>query len=210
MKNKKLLLRLLFIALFSGLLISCDDEDDEPRLAESETLTIYTGDYTLWHYFSFEDGEVGTGSADPSNSDDAKWKKRTDWDIAFHYKDIRTNSGESGIGEGGMLEASETNFNEVLVAPTSGYTVDNSLEIRLTAAMPPVYTASTANSVCDGWASYDHDEGAWVFAEKVFIVKTTEGKYAKIWLKSFLDEEDNSGTITMKYAYQSDGSTSLE
>ncbi len=211
MMNKKFLIYLMVI-LFSGVaLASCeDDEDTLPQEAESDTLSLYAKDYTIWHYFSFENGIVGTGSADPEDSDDAEWKARTDWDLAFHYKDIRTNSGESGVGKGGMLEASETDFDLVVEAPTSGYTVDGSLDIRLTAAMPPAYTTSTANSVCDDWASYDHDEGAWVFVEKVFVVKTADGKYAKIWLKSFLDDEDTSGTITMDYAYQADGSTSLE
>jgi hypothetical protein len=213
MKNKKFLLELLMITLFSALLISCDDDDNEdlPQAALYNTLSLYTKDYTLWHYFSFEaDSVIATGSADPQDGDDATWKQRTDWDLAFHRNDVRTNSGVSGIGQGGMLEASETDFDLVLEVPTSGYTVDDSLNIMLTPAMPPVYTGSTGNSVCDGWASYDHTEGVWVFAEKVFIVKTADGKYAKIWLKSFLDDEDNSGRITMEYAYQSDGSTSLE
>lgn len=210
MKNKNFLLSLLFIALLSGLFISCEDE--EPLPTENKTLTLYTKDFTLWHYFTFEgDSVVGTGSADPEDSDDAAWKQRTDWDLAFHYNDVRTNSGKSGAGDGGMLEASETDFSLVLEAPTTGYTVDNdTMQIRLTAAMPPAYTISTANPVCDDWATYSHSESAWIFAEKVFIVKTAKGNYAKIWLKSFLDATDTKGTITMEYAYQADGSTSLD
>ncbi len=211
MKDKKSLLIVLMIVLFSGFIVSCSDDDDDPQPTESKTFSLYTKDYTKWYYFSFEENDtIGSGSANPTDSDDASWKKRTDWDLAFHYKDVRTNSGVSGNGDGGMLEASSVKFDSVLVAPTTGYTVDDSLDIRLTSAMPPVYTTSTANSVCDDWASYNHSEGAWVFVKKVFIVKTADGKYAKIWLKSFLDDEDNSGTITMQYAYQSDGSTSLE
>lgn len=209
MKKTTLLLKVLLIALTTTLFVACD-EDDDPKPAENDTLSLYTKDYTIWHYFSFENGIIGTGSADPTEPDDAEWKARTDWDLAFHYKDVRTNSGKSGDGQGGMLEATQTDFTLVTEAPTSGYTVDGDLDIRLTPAMPPVYVTSTANSVCDDWATYDHDEHAWVFVEKVFIVKTADGKYAKIWLKSFLDDEDNSGTITMEYAYQSDGSTNLE
>ncbi len=210
MKKTTLLLKVLLIALASTFFVACDDDDDDPKPAENDTLSLYTKNYTIWHYFSFENGIIGTGSADPEDTDDATWKARTDWDLAFHYKDIRTNSGNSGDGQGGMIEASETDFSLVTEAPTTGYTVDGDLDIRLTPSMPPVYVTSTASSVCDDWASYDHDEGAWVFAEKVFIVKTADGKYAKIWLKSFLDEEDVSGTITMEYAYQADGSTNLE
>lgn len=211
MKNKKLLLGLLMTAFFSGFSISCDDDDDNnSQAATYDTLTIETKDYTLWHYFSFENGIVGTGSADPEDADDAEWKQRTDWDLAFHRTNVRTNSGASGIGEGGMLEASETDFDKVLAAPATGYTVDGTIQISLTAAMPPVMVDSPGNEVCDGWATYDHSEGAWVFAEKIFIIKTADGKYAKIWLKSFLDDEDSSGTVTMEYSYQADGSTSLE
>jgi hypothetical protein len=211
MKNTYLLLNLFVLSAIMVLFTSCEKDDNGPAATENKTLSLYTKDYTLWHYFSFEaDSVVGTGSADPDNADDAAWKQRTDWDIAFHRYNVRTNSGTSGIGNGGMLEASETVFDNVLEAPTSGYTADDSIDIYLTAAMPPVSATTTGNTVCEGWASYNHAEGAWVFAEKVFIVRTAKGKYAKIWLKSFLDDEDVSGTVTMDYAYQTDGSTSLE
>jgi len=211
MKHRFLILSFIAAALISGVFTSCEKDDDGPAATETKTLILSTKDYTVWHYFSFsQDKVIGTGSADPANGDDAAWKQRTDWDIAFHYKDIRTNSGKSGIGQGGMLEASSSVFADVLEAPATGYTVDDSLYIRLSAAMPPVYTSSTGSSVCLDWARYNHGERAWVFAEKVFIVKTADGKYAKIWLKSFLDDADVPGTITMDYAYQADGSTSLK
>ncbi|MBI9055778.1 MAG: HmuY family protein [Bacteroidales bacterium] len=210
MTKTTLLLKVLLIALASAFLVACDDDDDDPKPTQNDTLSLYTKDYTIWHYFSFENGVIGTGSADPTGADDAAWKARVDWDLAFHYKDVRTNSGKSGDGQGGMIEATKTEFSLVTEAPTTGYLVDDDLDIRLTAAMPPAYVTSTANAVCDDWASYNHDEHAWVFVEKVFIVKTAGGKYAKIWLKSFLDNEDASGTITMDYAYQADGSTNLE
>jgi hypothetical protein len=210
MKKLNILNFLVMTALVSSLFVSCK-KDDTPTPLTGKTLSLYTKDYTIWHYFSFEQNMViGTGNADPAAADDATWKARTDWDLAFHYKDVRTNSGKSGDGQGGMLEASSTIFAEAIEAPTTGYTIDDNLDIRLTPAMPPAYATSTASSVCDDWASYDHDEHAWIFAEKVFIIKTADGKYAKIWLKSFLDEEDNSGTITMEYMYQPDGSTRLE
>jgi hypothetical protein len=212
MKNKKLLLGLLMTAIFSGFFISCDDDDDDDSTpAKYNTLSLDTKDYGLWYYYTFDGNKiVGTGSADPEAADDAKWKQRTDWDLAFHRYNVRTNSGTSGVGKGGMLEASETDFDKVLAAPTTGYTADESVEISITPAHPPVMGPTAGSKVCDGWASYNHNEGAWVFAEKVFIIKTADGKYAKIWLKSFLDEEDNSGKITMEYSYQADGSTSLE
>ena len=49
------------------------------------------------------------------------------------------------------------------------------------------------------------------YSEKnVFIVKTAKGKYAKIQFLNFLNDQDKSGYLTLKYAFQKDGSTKFE
>jgi hypothetical protein len=50
----------------------------------------------------------------------------------------------------------------------------------------------------------------WEYAQKVFVVRTAGEKYAKIYLKNFKSDEGVSGTITMQYVYQSDGTTDLD
>jgi hypothetical protein len=203
---------LLFSAIiFLGLITttSCEKEE-EPAALEVETAAFSVADYGLWYYFSFEEGEViGTGSAKPSDPDDAAWKARGDWDLAFHRQDVRTNSGTSGNGQGGALEAASATLSTITEAPSSGYVVDDSISILPAFAMPPTYVNSAGNTVVSNWAVFSHAEG-WSIADKAFVVKTADGKYAKIKLVNFLDEDDASGFVTMEYVYQPDGTTRLE
>lgn len=37
-----------------------------------------------------------------NEKDDQEWYGRTDWDVAFSESGIRTNSGTSGVGKGGL------------------------------------------------------------------------------------------------------------
>jgi hypothetical protein len=200
----------LSILMISSLafLIACEEEEAPPL--DSKTAAFSVVDYGLWYYWSFETEDlVGTGDADPTADDDAVWAARDDWDLAFHRQDVRTNGGSSGQGQGGAQEASSSVLAEVTVAPTSGYTVDSSVDILAEFKMPPAYVSSPANTVVSKWADFDHTEG-WSVVDKVFIVKTADGKYAKIKLVNFLDADDASGFVTMEYVYQPNGSTKLE
>ena len=55
-------------------------------------LTIQATSYSEWVYFSFENNSV-VEINNPENS--------LEWDLAFQRKHIKTNSGLSGIGQGG-------------------------------------------------------------------------------------------------------------
>jgi hypothetical protein len=87
--------------------------------------------------------------------------------------------------------------------------VDDSVAILAGFKMPPTYVNSPASVVASKWADHSHDEG-WTIVDQAFVVKTADGKYAKIKLVNFLDENDASGFVTMEYVYQPDGSTKLE
>ncbi len=208
----KKLINLSFILLaFVGLstMISCDDKKEKDPL-KVESAEINVEDYTLWYYFSFETGDVvGTGAADPSAADDATWKARKDWDLAFHRQDVRTNSGTSGDGQGGAQKASSSSLSAIKEAPVSGFAVDDSVSILPKFVMPPKYVKSAGNTLMSKWATHDHTEG-WSIVDQAFVVKTADGKYAKVKLANFLNEDNESGHITMEYVYQPDGSTTLE
>ena len=64
-------------------------------------LTIDASSYSNWVYFSFEQAEV----IDVENPEESM-----EWDVAFQRKHIRTNSGLSGIGNGGALVDSSTTW----------------------------------------------------------------------------------------------------
>ena len=173
-------------------------------------------DRKLWHFFSFEKGEV-IGSCDAKDSvETERWHNRTDWDLAFHRQDVKSNSGVSGIGLGGIMvyNQDEFDFDAVLEAPEDGYKVDvmdsivYDISNMMSGTIDYVYTG--LNGETKDWAVLtDMMGGVWTYAKKAFIVRTGEGKYAKIHLMNFKGSEGASGTVTMKYVYQADGTTNL-
>lgn len=188
-----------------------DDNKEDPVPGQSKTITIDCSDYTQWQYFSFSTGLVTSAPADSVN--DAIWKIRSDWDIAFHRQDVRTNSGLSGQANGGIQEASQTDFSAVTAALQSGYIQDTVIQIYLTGMSGPGAGSKypvAGTVVTNGWAVLDmNSQTPWIIAKKVFIVKTADGKYAKIYLKNFLNDANKSGYVTMQYFYQADGSLNL-
>ncbi len=206
---------------------ACDD-DDEPEPVVSaivKEVDIDASAYDKWVYFSFEDGElVGT-------SDVEEKKSGTDWDIAFHRWDVRLNCGESGSGQGGAQKmeghTAKTGWDAVVFAPETGYSTDGNISVSIGhGAQGAVYQTVPASDVITGgmenpatgekpgsWMNFKHLGGGqreYEITNQIFVIKTAEGKYVKVWLKQYLNAENEGGHITMKYAYQADGSTKLD
>jgi hypothetical protein len=172
--------------------------------------------YTDWHFFSFEKGEViGSCNAGDSTVYES-WRKRIDWDLAFHRQNIKTNSGVSGVGLGGILEyPQETlDFDAIREAPEEGYKTDvpDSViyDMSQMAAGKIGYAYTGLSQPPRRWAVLtDMMNSVWTYMQTAFIVRTAEGKYAKIYLKNFQSNIGGSGTVTMQYVYQSDGTVNL-
>ncbi|MDR2010475.1 MAG: HmuY family protein [Bacteroidales bacterium] len=212
MKKTLLLLTVTFLAL--SIFTSCD-KDDDPKPATGDTVEIdVASSWATWNYFSFSTGEiVGTGSANAE--DDAEWKARTDWDIAFTRLYARTNSGISGSGNGGVIEIGTDNsdkaavFANLIDAPASGYIADeeiNELMIGMNPATGPVTYNAGGSAKISSWLTMSMPV---VATPKVFALKTADGKYAKIYLKGYQNDEGQSNVVVMEYVYQADGSTNL-
>ncbi len=209
------------IAVVALAFVSCSDDKTDPvntdtTKLETKTLSLDVSDYGLWYYFSFEEDKIiGTGSANPADGDDAAWKARTDWDIAFHRNNVRINSGESGDANGGAKVAASKDWTTENTAPADGYVVDKGgykIYYDLS-GMQQGEVGEAAVSVNDefiDWALLDHETFTWTIDQRIVYVKTAKGKYAKVFMKNFLDEQDKSGHLTLDYMYQPDGSTTLE
>jgi hypothetical protein len=178
-------------------------------------------DYTRWYYFSFAQGDtIGSSTAvlenvNPGNIGteviDADWQARSDWDIAFHAGDIRTNSGASGNGAAGSLKIADATgetpldavFDNLTAAPNEAYAPDEVLTgtfIFGMAGMPPLRTTQlSASAATNGWAALGM--GSNVENATVAVFKTTDGKYAKVHLKRFFDDEGNPGFLEFDYAW---------
>lgn len=173
-------------------------------------------DYGKWYYFSFATGTfVGEGSAKPADGDDKKWSERTDWDIAFHRQDVRTNSGASGKGKGGILELQAEDFASVKTVPEGKFTEDEAgNKITVVFQMPPEpdnYAEVPLNKGAVDWAAFVHETMSWKLNKRnVFIVRTADGKYAKFQFLNFLNEKNKSGFLSFQYAFQKDGTKDFE
>lgn len=128
-------LHFLAPALLAGLMVlntSCKKDDDNPITPsedpykefrnldvkagqEKEIKFLDASSNSNWVYFSFEKGVTEVTAATPTTS----------WDIAFKRYDVRTNSGDSGNGNGGALKTEFKNLTQVAtVSTTATYTAD--------------------------------------------------------------------------------------
>lgn len=201
------------------LLLSCGDDDnnEKPKLPLNVKTVkeMQSNDFGTWHYFSFEKGVVvGTGSTDPKKGDDAKWKARTDWDIAFNRYNIRTNGGVSGNGKGAVVKIEGTDFAGLAKAPADGYVADEAQKLII--AMPPKGPQDMPNVGMNpepkGWVVITM-KGPGRYTTKItpvlLVVKTADGKYVKLHMKNYKNAKGKNGYLTFDYVYQKDGSTSF-
>ena len=63
-----------------------------------------TGVTNDWLYFNLRTGEVFNRTMPNRDISEGDQKERTDWDLAFCGYRLRTNSGTSGIGQGGAID----------------------------------------------------------------------------------------------------------
>ncbi len=107
-------------------LSSCSSDSpntDGIKKGKENTSTSISNSNDKWVYYSLEQNkQVGVSSFGDSIAD-GKWASRTDWDIAICGDLIRTNSGASGIGLGGIQESKE-DYSTLKQAPASGYDTD--------------------------------------------------------------------------------------
>ena len=207
MTNKFTLFRQLILASLLIFAVACESDDiiDEPEASEtrSGTITIDASTYDRWVYFSFAQDKI-VEIDDYTNS--------LDWDIGFHRQDIRVNCGTSGIGQGGSYDAGQVDFSSVSEAPESGYVLNDSIDIMLEFVMPPQYVRVPGDTLVANWIdiSYGQSGPVYNYNDHIYIIRTADAKYAKIWLKNYFSDTGESGFVTMKYKYQSDGSRNLK
>lgn len=113
--------RLITIILLAFCCLSC--KPDRQQNVSNE-MVINGLSAEQWTYFSFESGTVVGTSAFGDEEADESWKSRRDWDFAICGEIIKTNSGTSGDGLGGVQINTESSFNAITTAPSEGYLID--------------------------------------------------------------------------------------
>ena len=207
MLSKHRLAPLLLVLATAGILFAActkekkKEEEQQYRLYIQSRPTKVAGDTADWVYFSFAKG----GEVEGVNGENRQ--QRLDWDLAFNRMVIRTNSGTSGSGKGGALSSGKGDLNEVTEAPTDGYTVDTEVTLSgYSAPGGPVEFKVPGNTVLSGAIKFAGPPPTYTPSNMVYVVRTADGKYAKILIESFHNAEGKSGYINMKYYYQPDGS----
>lgn len=210
MNSVKTIFAGLSVVAASAAFVACDNEE-EPVPVVSSTFSNLAADpgtgfnpntgqptgltrkFTL---FSFKTGEV------VANTDSATNK----WDLGFNGTTIIVNSATSGPGtaEAQVVEGIFDSYNE---APEAGYKKDND--------PAPIAGAPNANLAIptgsgNGWYTYD---GSVMVnrptAGKLIVVKTSEGRYAKMEILSYYKDAPSNPTsssiaryYTFRYVYQ--------
>ncbi len=205
MKTIKLI---ALLAIFIG--FSSCDKDDEPEVLEIESETVsnlyapqeggqgqvVTGEFTK---FDFASGTM-TASA-------------TDWDIAFRGTDIIINGG---VSYGATDEPDR-------VGDAAAYIATGTLASVTEVDLSFLEQDSVNGYVLDGWYTYSGPPNHVITptAGKILVIKTRDGKYAKIEILSYYKDApevitqdiatNDARYYTFNYVYQpNDGETSFE
>ena len=181
--------------------VACDDEDPEPKdtVLEVNTVEDLMAD-GQFAFYNLEEGVI-VSSADSAS---------TKWDLAFRNTSILVNGGTSGPGQG-AAQVVEGIFEELEEAPADGYQTD-----------------TEEGPAIQGWYTYTSDTATPFHAVltepgKVIMLKTANGKYAKVEILSYYKGNPDTSTAefadtdtraddryyTFRYIIQPDGSRSF-
>ncbi|WP_020532952.1 HmuY family protein [Flexithrix dorotheae] len=212
MKNK--FYQIYMFSLLSIFAFSSCDDSDEPEIVELEVQTAEdipanpdgaNGAPPSYTFYDLDEGIILAKS--DSNS--------TKWDLAFSKTTILTNSGVSGPGNGGAMIV-EGIFEDIKTVPETGFNTDTEESL----AIP---TGSE-----NGWYTYTGPTGSPAHAilpipGKVIMVKTGDGKYAKVEILSIYEGNPDTSTsefedlatratygyYTFRYVVQTEANTSF-
>ena len=209
MNKKSFKLAALFMSMLAMVTFSSCSDDDSP-VKEEESGEVLKGSVTLenpgygednWIYFSFSKGEVLNGIKEANRANDLTW------DIAFYRYNVRTNGGLSGKGKGGAFDTEITDFKAVTSVSNSKFTTDVMGEVTSSmSSFPPPSVKAPLNEVLGAALKFQGPPPTYTPNNHVYIVRTADGKYAKIQITGFYNDEGKSGHVQFTYAYQPDGS----
>lgn len=207
MKTIKLLALLAIFVGFS----SCSDDDDD----NNPTLQVQTE--TVVNLFAPQDGGMGQ----PISGDFTKFDfssgsittSATEWDIAFRGTDIILNGG---VSSGSTDEPDRT-------GNAAGY-IANGTMASIAAVDTNLLDEDSLNThVLASWYTYTGPPNHLILptAGKILVVKTRDGKYAKVEILSYYKDAPEDITVdiatndsryyTFNYVYQpNSGETSFE
>ncbi|MCW3467282.1 HmuY family protein [Chitinophaga nivalis] len=196
-----------FLAAFAlsvTLFASCSKKDDDQPAPTPPPVTPPANTIVANTYNNLDADVAGKGSftlfsiAENKiipNSDSATTK----WDIGFRATTIIVNGGTSGPGQA-AAQVTTGVYNNLYIAPEAGYATDG------------------PTKAITGWYSYNMDTHLISpVAGKFFVIKTANGKYAKLEVFSYYKDAPSPANPTapsryysFRYVYQADGSRNFK
>lgn len=167
------------------------------NLKTGKTQTIR--DFSAWNYL-INNNVVETVAAQGSEDDIT-----IDWHIAIHRYDIRTNGGSA-------VATTSKVMSEVTSLPTGGYKEDETVENKLiidmanmmagkigyaaTAKMNPVLCEWLTKTATGTMPPYIYEP-----TNLIYVLKNSDGSYAKLKFTDNTNAEGKSGYVTFSYEY---------
>ncbi len=156
-----------------------------PNLITAQMFVVDARDEEHWSYFDFSRGKQ-IRIHDRSS---------LEWDLAFRRGKIISNGGVTNkIGKAALLDLGEISFNAVENVPQKPLVADVHGKTE------------PENPVLAQWYKYNYLTHKLTARKNVYIMRTADGRYAKLQFMSFYCADKQPGCIQIKYVYQDDGS----
>jgi hypothetical protein len=144
--------------------------------------TVDARDSAAWKLFSFSQGSV---VADP---------RPFEWDVAFRRFQVIVNGGASFEGMGGVRQGEEgVPLSSLLVAPEEGY------------AETEIVSGDSLVAGLSDWYEYSFFSHLLAPRPRTYVIRTADGRYAKLRFESYYCPGAQPGCITFEYFYQGAG-----
>ena len=174
--------------LTAGIAVAAPVAGKPDRQTASQPTAVVSLDAShgkTWIYFNLARGAQVT----PATPEDS-----IEWDLAFQRHRIKSNGGESGKGGVAVAKLDHQDFDALVVAPAKGYVTDSNKPTGNT--IGDLHFAFLGD---DAWYTYsqEHKLGA---KPRVYVVKTTAGKYVKLQMFGYYDAAGTSGHPRFRFA----------
>jgi len=183
--------------LFSGLLIfnliACEKENNNENDLQEVVLDV-SKDLFNWVYYSFNEGDTVLVS---------DFQNDLRWDLGIRYESFRTNGGQSGIGQGGVYDLGEADFDTVTLNSIESVNFIDDDSINIIIDMKPTWAKVPGSVPLDDMFLSPSGPPPYTFAPNnhVYIIKTADGKHVKFIGTSFFNEYAELGYLNFKYGF---------
>lgn len=171
--------------------ISVDD------ITHTGRIYINATDYTEWHYIDLHDKLVTTAAVDA--------EAPTNWDLAIHRYDAKTNGGavmEGETSDFGMLPTISSIPAETFV--TDEWTTDK-ITVDISQMMDGIilYAEDWYNPCLSKWLHVDTSTmpPIYTLSGKIYLLRLSDGTYAALRLTDFMNDAAVKGFMTIDYLY---------